>query len=201
MLSLGLAERYDDVRKLSGAGNHSSVCRFSAEARSKLNHFFCTLDTSRKNALTKAVSVYEDSVGGLGSVTLLRGFIEKTPDHDSSLLDWILTNTKSYSYYSGAAKSAGEYDQIQAVAESRRKENFRKESVREDEAKQRRRAQATHNLLNAVRRGDIRAVNDLLGKGADPSISMVGDMTLIEFADANGQDEISLQLKRRVAQE
>lgn len=199
LLSLGLADRYDDVRKLPGAGDHSSVCRFSAEVRKKLNHFFNALDSAGRSTLAKAVSVYEDSVGGLGSVTLLRGLIENSQDSDRSLLDWILKNTRSYSYYSGGAKSIEEYEQILAIAKSQREENFRKESVRQNEAKKKRAARATHNLSNAVRRGDINAVIGLLEQGADPSVSTVGDMTLIEFAEAQGQDEISSKLKQRVS--
>ena len=130
---------------------------------------------------------------------MLRGLIENSQDSDRSLLDWILKNTRSYSYYSGGAKSIEEYEQILAIAKSQREENFRKESVRQNEAKKKRAARATHNLSNAVRRGDINAVIGLLEQGADPSVSTVGDMTLIEFAEAQGQDEISSKLKQRVS--
>ena len=173
MLSLGLAERYDDVRKLPGAGNHSNVCRFSAEARKKLNHFFSTLDNSHRRALAKAVSVYEDSIGGLGSVTLLRGLIENTQDSDRSLLDWILKNTRSYSYYSGTAKSAEELERNNEQNELRRKATVEEELERERQAKKSKAEQSGHRLANAIRRIDVDAVTSLL--------TTIGD-----YAEVNG---------------
>lgn len=162
MLSLGLAERYDDVRKLPGAGNHSSVCRFSAEARKKLDDFFSTLDNPHRRALAKAVSVYEDSVGGLGSVTLLKGLIENTQDSDRSLMDWILKNTGSYSYYAGTAKSAEELERNNEQKELRRKAAVEEELVRERQAKKSKAEKSGHRLANAIRRRDVDAVTSLL---------------------------------------
>lgn len=86
------------------------------------------------------------------------------------------------------------YQQLIDAREQRyqavRNEVLRKEAERAAEGKARRAKKATGVLYNAVRRGDLKAVSALISKGADSTIRTPDGCSLIEFAKAQGRDDI-----------
>jgi hypothetical protein len=170
LLNAGRSIDFDSILSFPGAGSHKQVLNFSDKIRGQLLDEFCLLGFSDRVAFVKALAVYENSVGGLGSVTALHRILPLMPDDNHILLDWILSNTRSYSHYTYGAKSYADLMAIRNLHSLRVIENLRKEYVRAEQARSRRAVRATHNLFNAVRRGDIRAVHSLLKNGASPHL-------------------------------
>lgn len=195
LLDAGRNERYEDVKKLPGAGDIASVSHLSGTQLNTLTNYFNNLNELDQKSIIKAIAVYENTVGGLGSVTSLRTLLPLIDDFDNSVIDWILKNTNSYWYYSHGAKSFKELNAALQKKSRRREESLRREEERQAEAKLRKAKEATQNLFNAVRRGDIKAVHSLLAKGADPSICSPEGSTLYEYALSNGQAKIASLLK------
>ena len=108
-------------------------------------------------AFVKALAVYEDTVGGLGSTTGLKQVFPLVPDGDYAVMDWILATTRSYDWYSSERSSA----ERRAWNEEREAESVRVSKRRKSE-------KASTLLFPAVRRGDTKAVESLLRRGADP---------------------------------
>lgn len=195
LVEVGRSSQFQNAANLSGAGNHASVCRL-AESSQEVSHYFRKLSENDRESLIKAIAIYENSVGGLGSVTLLDKLLKLVSDPDRTIFEWILANTHSYSYYAHGAKSLEEYDRICSLISQRRSENQKKEIIRELEAKLRKAARASENLFNAVRRGDIKAVRALVEKGANPEIKTSNGFSLVDYAKAIGRQDIADELIR-----
>jgi hypothetical protein len=197
LLAAGRAEDYASIATIAGAGVHAQVLRFSTSLREGdgLREIERLAPADRK-AFAKALAVYENSVGGLGSVTALRFVLPLVDDDGHSLLDWVLTHTRSYWYYSHSAKSFTELQAIQAAHSVRSELNRQIESQRQAVATVRRREKASANLFNAVRRGDKDAVAALLSQGATAHGTTPDGQTLAEFADGIGNIEIAALLRQ-----
>lgn len=194
LVSAGRANQFDAVRSLPGAGDHSEVLRMASRYQGTLSDFFSKLDNEDRCCFTKALAVYEDSGGGVGSTTSLPRLLSLLIDPDQTVLDWILANTRRY-YYSKGARSISELEAICRAQAIRRAESLRKEEERAAAARVRRAARATSNLYNAVRRGDIKAVASLLQQGADPNSTTPEGIPLQEFAVSVGRIEIAKILR------
>lgn len=191
LLSASPVDQYAAVLALPGAGVHAQVLRFSDSMRGHLLDRIAGLSVPEQASFIKALAVYENTVGGLGSVTALHRVLPLVNDDDHALLDWVLSNTKSYWYYSHGAKSFAELQEIQVLHALRRAENERKEREREATAKVRRAERATEKLYNAVRRGDAKAVEALLSQGASKSAITPEGIPLARYAEANGRTDIA----------
>lgn len=195
LLDAGRAEHFEAVRSLPGAGIHAQVLRIADRHQAALLDFFHKLDAADRRLFIKAVAIYEDSVGGLGSVTTLHRLLPTLSDPDHAVFDWILANTKSYWWYARGATSFDELCAINRAQADRRAESLRREAARTAVARTRRAYRATMNLYNAVRRGDTRAVAALITQGADPESATPEGVALHQYAVSVGHMQIAALLR------
>ena len=196
LVSAGRAGNFRTVEALPGAGNHAQVLRFSSSLRGEILEVFDAMTYQDRVAFVKALAVYENTVNGLGSVTALKQLLPLVQDDDHSLIDWVLSNTRSYWYYSHGAKSFSELFAIKSAHAQRRAESERQEAERERLAKARRAERATNKLFNAVRRGDLNAVQALLLQGAVVRTATPEGVPLDQYADSLGRTAIAKALRR-----
>jgi hypothetical protein len=180
---------------LPGAGVHSQVVQVASYfRRATVLDKIAALPVVDRISFSKALAVYEDSVGGMGSVTALQyvmRLFDDAVEQGYETFSWICANTRSLWYYSSRAV---EFMEPEIAAERRaiaRSEVERRNYELAEPARVRRAARATDSLYNAVRRGDLKAVQALLAKGADPTISTPTDEPLVEFAQTAGSKEIA----------
>lgn len=190
LVTAGRAEDYASVAAIPGASVHSEVLRFSDSLRRGGLAPIEELSALDRIAFTKALAVYENTVGGLGSVTALERVLPLIQDEDHAILDWILSTTRSYWYYSKGARSYAELQEINAAHAVRRAQNEKREAERERFAKERKAEQASANLFNAIRRGDIKAVEALLRQGAAPQGGTPDGIPLVRYAEENNRTAI-----------
>ena len=193
---LGRIPDVDGIKSLSGAGIHRSVANLSIYHVQTVLAYFKDQSTEDQHALIKAIAIYEDTRGGLGSVTLLEPMIHLITEGQELILDWVLRNTDSYRHYSHGAKNFREYEAAKERIAERRNESMRREAIRQAAAKERTSIWATGNLYNAVRRGDIKAVCALLAKGADPNVPGPGGESLVELALSIQRQDIAATLNK-----
>jgi hypothetical protein len=194
LLEIGKTEIFKAVFELPGAESHHEVLRIAGKDRGYLLAFFRELDPEDRRRFFKAIAAYEDSVGGLGSVTVLQQLLPDLPDEDHSTFDWVLTNTKAYWYYAHGARSYAEIQEWKHTQSIRKEASSMRERQREIEAKRRKAVVATTNLYNAVRRGDKKAVIGLLSQGAGPASKTPDGLPLVQYALTHGHDEIAALL-------
>jgi hypothetical protein len=187
LVTCGREENYSAVASIPGAGVHAQVLRFSDSLRRGGLEQVEALSARDRMAFVKALAVFENTVGGLGSVTALERALPLVADEDHTVLDWILSTTRSYWYYSNGATSYAELQASRAAHARRRQENEAREAKREHEAKARKAEQASANLFNAVRRGDVHAVQALLQKGASPNSCTPDGVPLVKYAEEAGR--------------
>ena len=195
LVTAGRAENYAAVAAIPGASAHAEVLRFSDSLRRGGLAPIEELSAPDRAAFVKALAVYENTVGGLGSVTALERVLPLIQDEDHAILDWILSTTRSYWYYSNGARSYAELQEIKAVHAERRVLNEKREAERERFAKERKAKQASANLFNAIRRGDTKAVEALLRQGAAPQGATPDGTPLLQLAEENNLTAIAQLLR------
>jgi len=196
LLTAGRDGNFEAIAELPGAGNHESVCEFAWGLHGAQLEDVASLSVHDRAAFAKALAVYEDSIGGLGSTTALQHVLRLFEDdhHEGfEVVDWIYSHTNRCNYYNLR-------DFIDEAAASRRRaeaqaENERKNFELAAPARARRAERATSNLFNAVRRGDVKAVRALLHKGALPSATTPDGQSLAEYAVDNGRADIAELLR------
>lgn len=195
LLSVPPDNKFAGARAIPGAGDHQQVIRNTQGLRGDMLERVRSLALKEQAVFVKALAVYEDTVGGIGSVTALSRVLPVISDPDHAFIDWVLQNTCSYSYYANRAKSYAEWraDRAQQAWQRRvREENERRRAA---ESRARKAEQATSNLANAIRRGDQKAVRALLEKGAAPEGPAPDGGTFAEYAEACGRPDIAEQLR------
>jgi len=195
LVRIGQYGNYPAITDVPGAGNPECVIRFSNSLLGTFLADIARLSPSDRAAFVKAVAAYEDTVGGLGSVTALQRLLPLIQDDDHAILDWILSNTKSYRYYSYDARSYAELSGIKQAHAARRALNEQREREREAIAKSFRAKKASANLFNAIRRGDTKAVEALLRQGANPDGVSPDGASLIQYAERCGMSDIAALLR------
>ena len=93
------------------------------------------------------------------------------------------------------AKSLAEYHRLKEVASERAKARREAEVHRQESARQRKAQEATHALIGAVKRGDVKAVKALIAKGADINAIDSAGVSISEHAHMKGNQEILELLK------
>lgn len=196
LLEIGRHERYDEIHRVPGAGVQEAVIHFAGSGLHQVLKFCKDLPRDDRRAFIMAVAKYEDSVGGIGSVTTLHRLLPLAEDPKAELLDWILQNTNSYWYYANGARSLEQLQAFRKDIATRKNATMQRESERYEEARVRRATAATESLYNAVRRGDVKAVRALLAKGADPSATAAPDgRSLLSLAQDNNHGDIVAELQ------
>jgi hypothetical protein len=198
LLAAGLAEDFATIASLPGAGHHAQVLRFSSSLRGEGRS--AVLTAGERAAFIKALAVYEDSVMGLGSVSALCQLLPLSAGSDEVTIGWVLSNTRSYDYYSNGARSLAEVLEMQAARAARRADSVRKEVERERTAKELRAERATTKLYNAVRRGDLKAVQGLLAQGAALDTCTPEGEALDLYAARLGHTDIAETLRQARSQ-
>ena len=195
LLALGRKEDYAAIELLPGAGTHAEVLRLAGVRRKTLLGFFTELAPTDRVALVKAVAIYENTVNGLGSVTTLHALLPHIDDPDHAILDWILRNTRSYWYFAHSARSYEQYLIESRWRAEQTADNIQRDSERQARDRTRKALEATTNLYNAVRRGDLEAVQSLLLKGADASGLTPDGEPLASFAIRRHRPDIAAALQ------
>lgn len=198
LLEVGLAGDLHVATKLPGAGVHSQVTRASSLFRGAVIDKIAALSVRDRVSFAKALAVYENTVGGIGSVTALRYVMRLFNDDAEQGYEaffWIVENTRSLWYYADRSVDFIEPDVAAARRAAARAENERRNYELAAPARARRADRATGNLYNAVRRGDPKAVQALLAKGADPMAMTPAGEPLISYARATGRKEIATLLE------
>jgi len=193
LLDIGRSEQFDQHAKLPGSYVRKDVIRLAGIYRHDIVKFMQTLSVIDQAVFVKAIAVYENTVGGLGSVTMLNWLFPVLNDPERKVLEWVLRNTTSYGWYS-PAKSLQEHDDMIRYRAERAAESKNLEIERQARDRNRIAAKATSNLYNAVRRGDIKAVRALLVKGADASAQSPDGTSLIVFARSRQRKDIADEL-------
>lgn len=195
LLRLGRIADFAGIDSLPGAGDHAAVVHFADVGRLSALEYFSMLPTSDRAPFVKAVATYENTVGGIGSVTLLVDLVDVADDPQHDLYDWILRNTRSYGYYSFSARSYEEYLSERQDAAECTAANIRRDQERQARDRIRVAQQSTAKLYNAVRRGDIKAVQALLRRGADPATHTPDGEPLHAFALRSNRLDIAALLQ------
>jgi hypothetical protein len=194
LLEVGRAGDFQAATSLPGAGVPSQVLLASSCFSREVVDKIAALPIDDRVALAKALAVYENSVGGLGSVTTLQYVMclfGDAVEQGYETFRWISENTRSLWYYAHRAVDFIEPARRAAA----RAENNRRNYELAAPARARRANRATANLYNAVRRGDIKAVQALLGSGANPTAMTPMGESLISYARASGQEDIAAHLE------
>lgn len=198
LLAIGRAGDLHAATRLPGAGVHSQVVLASSRFRGAVVDKVASLPVNDRVALAKALAVYENSVGGIGSVTAVQHVMRLFGDaveEGYETFRWICENTRSLWYYADRAVDFIEPDVAAVRRAAARAENERRNYELAAPARVRRAECATDNLYNAVRRGDLKAVQALLRRGADPTrVTPTGEL-LITYARTIGREEIAIQLE------
>lgn len=182
LLRLGRAQDFAAISRLPGAGIHAHVARLADLGRNAVSDFFHSLLLEDRPPFLMALAVYEDSVNGLGSVTLLRDLLPEVDDPDHALFDWILRNTRSYWYFSHSAHSYADYVRESNYRAEKAAANVHRDLIRQGQDRARISHLSTLKLYNAVCRGDLGAVKALLKRGADPHKTAPDGEPLIALA-------------------
>ena len=144
-------------------------------------------------------------LGGSGSpvITLYREYIVRFPEKEPALTEWIVDNrTNDYEPF-GTVFDEGARTYSDFIERRRKRlewEEARWRQRREEERTQkflREKEKATARLANAVRRGDLKAVEALLAKGADPAKAMPRGNSLVHLALEHGRHEMAEYLRSR----
>ncbi len=127
-------------------------------------------------------------------IPLFRAYAERFPLHEPELCHWITENRKNdYEPFGtwdhGGARTLAEFHSHQVWKNRDRNKRIQVEMDRQKVFKEtrieREKAEATENLWNAVRRGDVTAVEALLAKGADWKSIVNEKGSLVELAHKN----------------
>lgn len=197
LVDCGRRQDFVGVTAIPGAGEHVQIMRFSDSLNRRGLQQVKVLPVVDRIAFVKALAVYEHTVGGLGSVTALRRVLSLIPEESQhTVLDWILSTMRSYWYYGNGASSYAELLASQEARARHRQENLAREVEREREAKARKAQRASDNLFNAIRRGDLKALEALLNKGANPQAFTPEGVTVLQFAKETGRHEAAELLSR-----
>lgn len=142
--------------------------------------------------------------GGSASpvIPIYEVFVEKYPDEEPELTAWIVENrVNEYEPFGTIvhdnARNLEAYHQRRVSRQQIAKTNIEQDQARHQEKLKRVAIKATEDLPNAVKRGDIAAVEALLAKGADPKEATQTVGSLIELATHEGRDNMIEFLKAR----
>ena len=181
-------------------GGYPSIIPYNhSDAAWIIDHF----SESDVRHLLRALVLYSsrswNSVSPVNPIYLL--YVARYPAYEAELTAWIVEHRVNiYDPFGTVMHSEStSYSEFRAArsAQKVRATNSEAESQRRHEDKLARlAAKATKDLPNAVRRGDLKAVEALLAKGADPVKASVVSGSLRLVAEENGHESIVVLLAK-----
>ena len=139
-------------------------------------------------------------------ICLYRSFVRRFPEDEPGLTAWVVANRVNShepfgSTIGNKASSLKEHLLLRLSHASAGEKRRQRKEREEQEAMALRRARdaeaATTRLANAVRRGDLGAVQALLAKGADPSKALPAGQSLLTLAVEHGRTAVADFLRER----
>lgn len=202
LLAIGRAGNPADASSVTGAGIHAKVVLAASLMRGPILDEIAAWPVADRVALAKSFAVYEDTVGGISSITalayLMRQFRDSV-DQGYQTFAWIEGNTCSLAYYAGRALDFMEPEVAAERQAAVRADKECRNRALADSIHARRAQHATAKLYNAVRRGDMKAVQALLLQGADPTVLNPHGVPIVGYARAEGRDTIAELLESHLA--
>lgn len=185
LLELGRDERFEDIRAFAASHDRREFSALIDHGLSAVGKFSLGLIREDRDALIKAIAVYEDAVREVGSMSMNRELLFYRPGGDNTALDWVLRNTRGW-YYGKGARSLEEYESSLVRAANRRMAAVAKEDLRYARSVQERARKATAALCNALCRRDAAALAALFARGGDSRVTCPDGGSLLEQAHATG---------------
>ena len=130
-------------------------------------------------------------------INLYYVYHERFPGTEPEIADWIVSNRRN-GYEPFGTKMhphARSWEQLMASRRTYEMQKMVRQEFADQAAAALRKAKATPKLPEAVRRGDILAVQALVAKGADLHVRDSMGHTLIEIADNNGREKVAEYLR------
>lgn len=155
------------------------------------------LDDQDLVLLMKGLVLYSRASGQSGGsvspvIALYREYMTRGPSDEPDVTAWIVANrVNNYEPFGtimhGGARTQAEFHAHGAHRARERARGFAADAERQREAARRKGDEATDLLPNAVRRGDLKAVQALVLRGADWRRPLPDGRSLIEFAQEDGR--------------
>lgn len=202
-IQIGYSQEFNQLELLHGCQELHDAYR--SGVNNELFEFARKLSQSDLFALVRTLTIYELKQNGSGydSTSPVIRLYEFCHDSDRQLADWILKHTNNeYLPFGGGrlkwnrgAKSIEEYDRIIALHTEARNLSLEAQKLREQMDQEASRARtipkASHDIYNAVIRGDENAVDALIAKGARITDQKDKDgQTLLDIASKSGNENI-----------
>jgi len=159
-----------------------------------------TLSAKEIIALIKALTVAERDVPAMkaGSVSpviwLYRHIRQRFPGEYTELEEWILKETDNdylpWDTSNHGARSLEEFRRFSIEMAQRREERQRAEEQRHLEAQKRKAQKATHDLVGAIKRGDIKAIIALRNRGANVDATDERGKSFLQLAHETGDAKV-----------
>jgi hypothetical protein len=209
LISIGHSEDFAKLPLLFSVAEQSRHPRLADSHESWLA-IIPSLGVEDLVALIKSLTIGEHmfpywSAGSVSPVIrLFWRLYDLDPNRADFIAGWVAANTKNPylpfgSMFNGGAITVAEYRRYKAESYRRAQENVEAEEERQHIAKESKRAheaeKATQNLFNAVRRSDEKAVEALLNKGANIKGTGNEGTTVLDLAEAQGNQRIIELLK------
>jgi hypothetical protein len=209
LLAVGKLEDYASLPSLFSQSEQSAHPRLADSHDSWLS-VINSLAVEDIITLIKSLTIGEQvfprwSAGSVSPVIrLFWRLYDLDPQWADVIAGWVVANTKNPyapfgSMFNGGAKTVAEFRRYKAESYRRAQENIEAEEERQRIAKEDKRAgeaeKATQNLFNAVRRKDEKAVEALLSKGAKVEGAAKEGMSVLDLAEAQGNQSIIELLK------
>ncbi len=135
-------------------------------------------------------------------IGLYRELVRRAPPWEPELTSWVVENrTNRYEPFGtskGSGRSYAEYVENKRTFEKWREEGQVAQRKEERAGRlARERKLATERLANAVRRGDLTAVQAMLAKGADTAAALPEGGSLVAHAETHGRTAMANFLRSR----
>lgn len=201
LIAIGQTEQFDDLSRLI---KHAPQYQ-SGEMTRRPSGYWIQLAEHRSADdlanLIKVLTVAERDVPGFsrGSVSpviwIFRQLQERHPGDYSWLEDWVLNHTDitylPWGSSNHGARSVDEYRRLCGLIAERKRQREQEEANRKEDARTRRAAKATHDLLGAVRRRDVSAIVALRRKGAKVDAPGPDGKSARQLAELSGDARVS----------
>jgi len=135
-------------------------------------------------------------------LVLYHEFLRREPQDEPQVTSWIVANRRNgYEPFGtlghGGARTQSEYLARTQRWVAERAERHASDLARQEEGRAAKLAAATRRLAPAVRRGDVKAVQALLDRGADWQRALPAGQSLLQLAHDHGREKVATFLVER----